>query len=295
MLMNNIFTIDVEEWFHAPQLEPYLEGRRWKDLEARLVPNVHRLLEIMADHRTQATFFILGWVGERYPKLVREIAASGHEIASHGYRHKLVTELTPSTFREYVKRSKFLLEDLTGRSVLGYRAACFSVVKSTLWALDVIKETGFLYDSSMFPIHHDLYGIPDYPRFPYVHDNGLIEIPPSTLSFLGYNIPIAGGGYFRFFPYTLTKIAVKMLNKSGQPAVFYLHPWELDPDTPRTGQADWRTRFRRNINLKKTASRLKKLLSDFSFVPINDYIQHVNLEGLKIKPESEPHRKVQDH
>lgn len=277
--MLNLITIDVEEWFHAPHLEPYLGQSSWEHLEARVTLNVHRLLETLATHRTRATFFILGWVAERYPGLVREIAVNGHEVASHGYRHRLISELSPSKFREYVLRSKTILEDLTGKPVWGYRAACFSVTKSTLWALDVIKEAGFIYDSSIFPIWHDTYGIPDAPRFPHIRDNGLIEIPPSTLRVFRYNIPFTGGGYFRIFPYWFTKIGISRLNRLGVPAVFYLHPWELDANTPRIGQADWRTRYRRYINLDKTQTRLNRLLSDFNFIPIEKYISHIWLRA----------------
>jgi polysaccharide deacetylase family protein (PEP-CTERM system associated) len=276
--MFNLITIDVEEWFHTTALDPYVGMAAWDSQTSGVVPNVRRLLEIFERHQTQATFFVLGWVAERYPNLVKEIAAHGHEIASHGYRHRLIYELSRATFRDYVHKSKDLLENLTGQPVLGYRATSFSIVDDTLWALDIIKEAGFIYDSSIFPIKHDIYGISGFPRFPFNFKNGLIEIPPSTMRIAGKNIPIAGGGYFRLFPYWITKNGLQSLNRAGYPAMVYLHPWELDPHCPRIKKADLRTRFRQYINLNATAKRLEKLLSDFNFLPI---IQYVDKAGLR--------------
>jgi polysaccharide deacetylase family protein (PEP-CTERM system associated) len=273
----NFLTIDVEDWFHTSALEPYIGFHQWENLGARVEANVCNILEILQVHRTQATFFVLGWVAERFPGLVKEISAQGHEIASHGYRHRLIPDLSSSQFQEYLQRSKEVLEDLTGKPVLGYRATSFSIVKETLWALDFIKEAGFVYDSSIFPIRHDIYGIEDYPRFPFVHANGLIEIPPSTLHILGRNLPIAGGGYFRLYPYFLTKKGIKSINRAGFPAMIYLHPWELDPDCPKIRQADCRTRFRQYVNLGKTRARLDKLLKDFAFAPIREHLSDLPL------------------
>lgn len=281
--MKNLLTIDVEEWFHTSALEHYIKREDWSGLESRLTPNVQQLLELLHERQSRATFFILGWVAERYPHLVREIAAANHEIASHGWRHRLIYRLDPQTFQEYTRRSKQVLEDITGQEVLGYRATSFSVVKKTLWALDIIKEAGFRYDSSMFPIgHHDLYGMAKAPRFPFIHDNGLIEIPPSTIKILGKNIPFAGGGYFRLYPYPLTKAMIKEVNRQGYPAVIYLHPWELDPGCPRLKGLDRRTRFRQYVNLDKTAGRLKRLLADFQFGTISDYIGNSDLTIMKL-------------
>jgi len=280
--MHNILTIDVEEWFHTPLLKPYISTGQWDQLEHRVAQNVMRMLRILASPKTKATFFILGWVAERYPNLVKEIAAQGHEIASHGYRHELLYNLTPSTFRDYVQRSKKLLEDLTGESVIGYRAPCFSIVASSLWALEILKDIGFSYDSSIFPVHHDTYGIPGYPRFPYRHANDLIEIPPSTLKLAGFNIPFAGGCYLRFFPYWITRNGVLRINRAGYPAVVFIHPWELDPDVPRINQANWLTRFRRYFNLSKTDTILKKALCDFNFLPIKEYLSNAILENIPL-------------
>lgn len=271
--MTNLLTIDVEEWFHTSALEPYVNRRKWHELESQVEKNVRLILSILEEHRTHATFFVLGWVAERYPYLVREIAALGHEIASHGYQHHLIYQLSPEIFREYVHRSKQILEDITGSTISGYRATSFSVVKSTLWALDIIKEAGFIYDSSMFPIRHDIYGIDGIPVTPFVHPNGLIEIPPSTVRVLGRNIPLAGGGYFRLYPYWLTRKGIQWLNRSGRPAVVYLHPWELDPSCPRITWADWRTHFRQYVHLDRTEHFFKSLLRDFKFTSIREYLE----------------------
>jgi polysaccharide deacetylase family protein (PEP-CTERM system associated) len=274
---SNILTIDVEDWFHTSALEPYIPEGQWDSLKSSVVPNVHAILELLAAHQTRATFFILGWVAERYPQLVQEIDACGHEIASHGYRHRLIYRLSADTFREYVLRAKHLLEDLVGKPVLGYRATSFSIVKSTLWALDVIKEAGFTYDSSIYPVRHDIYGIDGFPRFPSVHENGLIEVPPSTLRLGGRNIPFAGGGYFRLYPYWLTRKGIRALNRENYPAMVYLHPWELDPTCPRIKEADRFTRFRQYVHLSKTMPRFEKLLQDFTFVPVKEFLEDVGL------------------
>ena len=273
----NLLTIDIEDWFHTSALERYISIDQWDSLESRLEPNVHHLLEFLETHQTLATFFILGWVAERYPALVRQIDASGHEICSHGYRHRLIYNLSRETFKDYVLRSKHLLEDLIGKPVLGYRATSFSIVTDTLWALDVLREAGFIYDSSIFPIRHDIYGIDGFPRFIFVHDNGLIEMPPSTIRLLGKNFPIAGGGYFRLYPYWLTMKGIQSLNGAGHPAMIYLHPWELDCFCPRVKGTDWRTRFRQYLNLDKTEGRLQKLLADFNLIPAKQYLETAGL------------------
>lgn len=275
--ITNFLTFDVEDWFHTTALERYTSMDLWDSLESRVEINVHKILEIMEVNQTRATFFVLGWVAERFPGLVKAISSRGHEIASHGYRHRRIAALSRPQFKEYVARSKKLLEDLTGTPVLGYRATSFSVVKETLWALDCIQAAGFVYDSSIYPIRHDIYGIKDFPRFSFVHANGLIEIPPSTVQILGRNLPIAGGGYFRLYPYFLTTMGIKSLNRAGFPAMIYLHPWELDPDCPKVRQADRRTRFRQYVNLGKTRPRLEKLLKDFAFAPIQELLTNLPL------------------
>jgi polysaccharide deacetylase family protein (PEP-CTERM system associated) len=282
MIQINLLTIDVEEWFHTSALGPYIREDDWEVLPSRLKPQVGRILDILDRMGAKATFFVLGWVAERFPELVREIDAHGHEIASHGYRHRLIYDLSPDKFREYLTRSKAILEDIIGKPVIGYRATSFSIVTRTLWALDMIKEAGFLYDSSIFPIgHHDLYGIEGFPRYPYAHVNGLVEIPPSTLKILGKNIPFGGGGYFRLYPYWLTWLGIRKINREGYPAMVYLHPWELNSDCPRVIQADRRTRFRQYVNLRKTEPRLKRLLMDFQWGPIRDYLHLAQADGNK--------------
>jgi polysaccharide deacetylase family protein (PEP-CTERM system associated) len=274
--MRNLLTIDVEEWFHTTALDPYIGPGKWDGLESRVAANVRQVLQLLDIHQVCATFFILGWVAERHPELVRRIASHGHEIASHGYCHRLVYNLSPSQFREYVSRSKKTLEDLIGGPLLGYRATSFSIVKQSLWALDIIKEMGFIYDSSIFPIgYHDLYGIDGSPRFPYTLANGLIEVPPSTLRLGRRTVPLGGGGYLRLYPYWLTLQGIRMINREGHPVVVYLHPWELDPHSPRMATADFRTRFRQYINLHQTEPRLKRLLADFRWGPVRDYLSAV--------------------
>jgi polysaccharide deacetylase family protein (PEP-CTERM system associated) len=281
--MQNLLTIDVEDWFHTSALDPFIGPEQWDRQDSRVVANVHQLLEILEAHHTRATFFILGWVAERYPELVREIDAGGHEICSHGYRHRLIYNLTPAQFKEFLERSKKILEDLIGKPAQGYRATSFSIIKKTLWALDLIQEAGFTFDSSIFPIgHHDIYGLRDCPRYPFKFENGLIEIPPSTLRILGHNIPLGGGGYFTLFPYWLTKLSIHRVNQEGYPAMVYLHPWELDPLCPRVDHADARTRFRQYVNLSKTEIRLKRLLTDFSWVPAGEYLRTVQNNLVKV-------------
>jgi len=272
--MPHILTVDVEDWFHTQAVSEKISVSDWEKYPVRIHRNVARILELFNRRQTRATFFVLGWIAEKYPELIEQIDQAGHEIASHGYRHRLISTLGPVQFKDYVERSKKILEDLSGTPVWGYRATSFSIVKQTLWALDCIKEAGFVYDSSIFPIRHDIYGIDGFPRFPYAHENGLIEIPPSTLHIWGRNIPFAGGGYFRLYPYWLTKIGFQNLNNSDYPVLVYLHPWEFDPGCPKVKQADWRTRFRQYINLNKTEDRFVKLLADFHFEPIKQYIEN---------------------
>lgn len=273
MKIFNLLTFDIEDWFHTSALEKLVSRDKWERFEPRVIQNTRRILETLDVRQTKATFFILGWIAERYPELIKEIAACGHEIASHGYLHRLIYNLSPETFRNYVHKSKSLLEDLIGLEVLGYRATSFSITNRTLWALDIIREAGFVYDSSMFPIRHDIYGIDGFPRFPFRYKNGLIEVPASTIRIMGINVPIAGGGYFRFFPYLLTRKGIEKINREGYPAMIYLHPWEMDPDCPRITNLDWRTGFRQYVNLWKVKKRLLRLLEDCNFMPIKDYLK----------------------
>jgi polysaccharide deacetylase family protein (PEP-CTERM system associated) len=271
----NMMTVDVEDYFHVSVFDGVVPRKRWSTLDSRVEGNTDRLLAIFAEADVRATFFVLGWVAERFPQLVRRIAAEGHEVASHGYGHRLVYDMTRSAFREDVRRSKSLLEDAAGRVVRGYRAPSFSVTGQTLWALDVLIDEGFQYDASIFPVHHDRYGIPASPREPYTLERAsgaLVEIPGSTVRLGPLNLPIAGGGYFRLLPYEWTRFGISRLNRvERRPAIFYLHPWEIDPDQPRLPTSVV-GRFRHYRNLHQTEARLKALLNDFSFAAVEDVI-----------------------
>jgi len=278
--MKNALTFDVEEYFHAEAFARVLRPEQWPALESRVVATTGRILDILDRERVRATFFILGWVAERHPGLVREIASLGHEIGCHGYGHRMIQHLTRSEFERDVTRAKSALEDAIGHAVLGYRAPTFSIMRETLWSLEVLCEAGFRYDSSIFPIVHDRYGISDAPRFPHrLRDpNGcdLVEFPMSTVMLVGRRVPVAGGGYFRLTPYTLTRRALRRINREGQPAMVYLHPWELDPDQPRL-PAGRLTRFRHLVNVGKTEARLVRLLGDFAFAPAAEVLAATGL------------------
>jgi polysaccharide deacetylase family protein (PEP-CTERM system associated) len=263
----NAMTIDVEDYFHVSVFDGLVPRHAWEGMESRVCANTERLLEIFDEAGLQATFFVLGWVADRFPNLVRSIADQGHEIASHGYGHRLVYDLTPRAFRQDVRRAKALLEDTAGVRVHGYRAPSYSVTPKSLWALDVLIAEGYTYDASIFPIHHDRYGIPISPRQPYVlqRKRRLVEAPGSTVRCGPFNLPIGGGGYFRILPYAWTRWGINRLNEHEQrPAIFYLHPWEIDPDQPRL-RAPALGRFRHYFNLNRTEERLRALIRDFRF------------------------------
>jgi polysaccharide deacetylase family protein (PEP-CTERM system associated) len=263
----NAMTVDVEDYFHVSVFDGVIPRHRWEQFDSRVCANTERLLRIFENAGVKATFFVLGWVAERYPSLVSDIAAAGHEIASHGYAHRLVYDLTPDAFRDDVRRSKDLLEAASGQPVYGYRAPSYSVTARSLWALDVLIDEGFRYDASIFPIHHDRYGIPTSPRHPYwvQREYSLLEAPASTVQCGPFNLPIAGGGYFRILPYAWTRWGISRLNEAERaPAIFYLHPWEIDPSQPRL-PASMLSRFRHYCNLSRTESRLLALLRDFKF------------------------------
>jgi polysaccharide deacetylase family protein (PEP-CTERM system associated) len=266
--VTNAMTIDVEDYFHVSVFDGVVPRHEWATLESRVVRNTERLLDVFADAGVRSTFFVLGWVAERHPDLVRAIVAGGHELASHGYAHRLVYDLTPAQFRDDVRRSKALLESAGGVSVLGYRAPSYSITPRSLWAIDILIEEGYAWDASIFPIHHDRYGIPVSPRHPYVleREGGrLVEVPGSTVRVGSFNLPVAGGGYFRLLPYAWTHWGIDRLNRlEGRPAIFYLHPWEIDPDQPRL-RTSRLGRFRHYRNLDKTEDRLRALLTDFRF------------------------------
>src|SRR5688572_10604872 len=264
-------TVDVEDYYHVSVFEGSVPRNQWESLESRVVRNTERLLDLFDEHAVRGTFFVLGLVAERYPDLVRSIAGRGHELASHGYAHRLVYDQTPDAFREDVRRAKDLIESAGAQPVRGYRAPSFSVTRRSMWALDVLLEEGYTYDASIFPIRHDRYGIPDAPRWPHSIERGrgrIFEVPGSTVRIGSTNLPVAGGGYFRILPYAWTRWGIARVNATErQPAIFYLHPWEIDPDQPRL-PAGWLGRFRHYRNLQAAEPRLRRLLVDFSFGPL---------------------------
>lgn len=272
----NAMTIDVEDYFHVSVFDGLVPRHAWGSMESRVCANTERLLELFDEVEISATFFILGWVAERFPRLVRQIAAAGHEIASHGSEHRLVYDMTPAAFRADVRRSKELLESAASCQVHGYRAPSYSVTPRSLWALDVLMDEGFLYDSSIFPIHHDRYGIPVSPRHPYVLTRdaaSIVEAPGSTVKWGPFNLPVGGGGYFRILPYGWTRWGIRRLNELERlPAIFYLHPWEIDPDQPRLS-AGRLSRFRHYRNLEKTEDRLRALVREFRFSTMMSLLQ----------------------
>ena len=279
--MLNALTIDVEDYYHVSAFESVIPYRDWERFESRVEQNTHRILELLDEYKTKATFFVLGWVAERQPQLIRAISERGHEVASHGYAHQRIDTQSPDQFREETRQSKRIIEDAIGQTIIGYRAASYSITAKSIWALDILKEEGFLYDSSIFPIRHDLYGIPGYYRTCHLLNgyggSGMVEFPLSTLRLAGINIPIAGGGYLRFFPYGFTRWAITQLNeKEHQPAVVYIHPWEIDPEQPRI-PASVISRFRHYNNLRKTEARLKALLRDFTFGTMSEVLRKQRL------------------
>jgi len=277
----NAMSIDVEDYFHVSVFDGIVPRSQWGTMESRVVRNTERLLDLFDEFEVHSTFFVLGWVGERHRELVKTIASRGHEVASHGYAHRLVYDQTHAAFRDDVRRAKAILEDASGRRVVGYRAPSYSITPRSLWALDILIEEGYAYDSSIFPIRHDRYGIPVSDRRPYRVDragSSIIEVPASTTRLGPLNFPIAGGGYFRILPYWWTRWGVGRVNESERrPAVFYLHPWEIDPLQPRL-HAGRLGRFRHYRNLETTETRLRRLLSDFRFDTVQKLVVDARLE-----------------
>ena len=262
--ITNALTIDVEDYFQVSAFAPYIQRDEWDARECRIERNVGRILELLGQRGIKATFFTLGWIAERYPQLVRDIVAGGHELASHGFGHERATDLSESAFTQDVQRAKMLLEDLAGLPVLGYRAPSFSIGTGNLWAFDVLARAGYRYSSSIYPIRHDHYGMPDSPRFAYKLTSGLLEIPITTLRMGNRNLPSSGGGYFRLLPYALTRWMLRQVNQQDrESAIFYFHPWEIDPGQPRVDGIDLRTRFRHYVNIGRTEGRLQSLMDDF--------------------------------
>jgi polysaccharide deacetylase family protein (PEP-CTERM system associated) len=262
--MRNAMTVDVEDYFQVSAMAPHFSRGDWDSIPCRVEMNVDRLLNLFADSDTRATFFTLGWIAQRYPNLVRRIVDAGHELASHGFAHLRATEQSPADFLDDVTRAKKLLEDIAGAAVSGYRAPSFSISSTNPWAFDCLQTAGYRYSSSVYPVAHDHYGVPDAPRFPYRVRAGLLEIPITTVRVFGRNLPAGGGGYFRLAPYSLSRWAIERFNADEKrPAIFYMHPWEIDPEQPRVPGTSLKTRFRHYVNLRKTHSRLARLLGDF--------------------------------
>ncbi|WP_313950416.1 XrtA system polysaccharide deacetylase [Accumulibacter sp.] len=262
--ITNALTIDVEDYFQVSALAPYIPRDQWDSRECRVERNVERILSMLDEQQTAATFFTLGWIAERYPHLVRRIVDGGHELASHGYGHQRASDLSEAEFAADVGSAKKLLEDISGQEVSGYRAPSFSIGEGNLWAFDCLERAGYRYSSSVYPIRHDHYGMPDAPRFAHRVRAGLLELPVTTVRFFDRNWPASGGGYFRLLPYPLSRWLMRKVNElDRQPAIFYFHPWEIDAEQPRIPGISAKTRFRHYVNLQYTEGRLKRLLGDF--------------------------------
>lgn len=266
--VTNAMSVDVEDYFQVHALEPHFPRADWDRVATRVGDSIDRTLDLFARHDVRATFFILGWVAERFPVHIRRIATAGHEIASHGYAHHRVTELDPETFRRDLADTRRLLQEVSGQPVQGYRAPSYSIGESSRWALDVLEEEGYAYSSSIYPIRHDHYGMRSAPRHPFhpTAAGGLLEIPISTVELGGRRLPCGGGGYFRLYPYAVSRWAIQRINElERRSTVFYFHPWELDPGQPRVQGVNARTRFRHYLNLERMESRLDRLLADFDW------------------------------
>jgi polysaccharide deacetylase family protein (PEP-CTERM system associated) len=274
--MLNALTIDVEDYFHVAAFARHIDPSTWDSYPLRVEKNTERILDLLGQREVKATFFVLGWVAERCPDLVKRIQRMGHEVGCHSYAHQAIYDGTYEDFERDLQRAKSIIENITGRALKSYRAPSFSITCRTLWALGVLAEYGFEYDSSIFPIAHDLYGIPGAPRFPYSKtfdaEHSIREFPPSTLRFFGVNVPVGGGGYLRLLPYSWTASAIRRLNETEkQPAMFYLHPWEIDAAQPRI-PATWRSRFRHYQNLDSMETKLIKLLENFSLATMEEVL-----------------------
>jgi len=264
--IRNAMTVDVEDFFQVQAFAGTVDRASWDNWPRRVEANTDRVLGLFSDHNVKATFFTLGWVAQRHPDLIRRIVAQGHELASHGMAHFPVFDQTHEQFRADIRQTKKLLEDTAGTAVKGYRAASFSINHKSMWALPILAEEGYTYSSSIYPVVHDFYGMPDAPRFAFTPQPGLIEIPLTTVLLFGHNFPCSGGGYFRILPYGVSRWAFRRVNaRDRQPCVFYFHPWEIDPDQPRPPGLPLKSRLRHYINLNRMETRLRHLLADFSW------------------------------
>ncbi|MFP5418686.1 MAG: XrtA system polysaccharide deacetylase [Gammaproteobacteria bacterium] len=268
MAIRNAMSIDVEDYFQVSAFAPHIRREDWDTLPCRVERNMDVILGLLDDAHAKATFFTLGWIAERYPQVVRQIVDNGHELASHGYGHQRASDLTPEAFRADITRAKHILEDLSGAPVRGYRAPSFSISRQNWWAVEELEKAGYVYSSSIYPVRHDHYGMPDAPRFPHRPngESGILELPPTTLPLMGRNWPAAGGGWFRLMPYTLSRWMLRRVNaQDAAPCMFYFHPWELDADQPRQPGLSAKTQFRHYVNLRRMPDRLRRLFNDFEW------------------------------
>ncbi|HOM28515.1 MAG TPA: DUF3473 domain-containing protein [Deltaproteobacteria bacterium] len=276
--MINALSIDVEEYYQINALSGVLDMGMWDSAPSTVERNTSLVLDILDSEDVKATFFCLGWVARRNAGIVRRIHDRGHEVACHGYSHILVNRQSPGEFEQDVKTAKSLIEDTIGERVIGYRAPTYSITRKTSWAIPILEEAGFRYDSSIFPIYHDTYGIPEAPRFPHrIEGTSLVEFPMSTLRVCRMNLPVCGGGYFRLLPYTATRFALRSIERSGMPFIFYLHPWEIDPDTPRVAGMQPLARFRTYTGIPGARAKFALLLKDFAFAPVKDVLAGMGL------------------
>ena len=282
-MITNAMTVDVEDYFQVSAFEGHIKREDWSNLPCRVERNCDRILSLFEERQVKATFFVLGWIAERYPQLIRRIVAAGHELASHGYEHIRVIHQSPVEFFADASRTKTLLEDIGGCPVSGYRAASYSIGAKNLWALEELQRAGYIYSSSIYPIRHDLYGMPQAPRFSFHPngDDGILEIPVTTVTLLNRRLPCGGGGYFRLLPYSVSRWALRRVNSHDhRPCIFYFHPWEIDPGQPRQSGIGLKTRVRHYLNLGRTEQRLRALLSDFYWDRVDrvflDNRNHVN-------------------
>jgi len=277
--MVNALTFDIEDYYQVEAFKEFIGFEEWPRYASRVVVNTKKIADILDERNIKATFFILGWIAERFPDMVKRLADNGHEIATHGYAHQMVYKQTKAAFEEDLVKSIEILENISGKKVIGYRAPTYSIIEDSFWAFDILIRHHLLYDSSIFPIMHDRYGVPNGERFPYTIEREdrqtIIEFPLSTLRLWKWNFPIAGGGYLRLFPYWFLKRSLQWINKQEQPGIIYLHPWELDPEQPRIHNIPAITRFRHYLNLHSTATKLRNLIRDFEFAPVRDLLQLV--------------------
>lgn len=282
--ISNALTIDVEDYFQVSAFSNIINKKNWDEKECRIEKNIDNIISILDLKKIKATFFTLGWIAERYPSMIKKILMEGHELASHGYAHEKVSEISKSDFYQDVTRAKGILEDIGGKQINGYRAPSFSIAEKNFWAMEILSETGHRYSSSIYPVKHDHYGSPNAPRFPYKVFSELLEVPPTTVKLFGRNFPASGGGYFRLLPYSISKKMLDHVNSSeNKPVVFYFHPWEIDSHQPRISNLSIKTRFRHYKNIEKMEEKIKKLVEDFHWDRMdNIFLKKISVEKITI-------------